>query len=90
MDVRDAGQRGGRSKSSAKRAAARRNGRGGGRPNKAQDLLRRMRAVHERIKDQCQNIDPHDLWLIIERMCRRPGSGRRFFIRPLEGGGYGV
>jgi hypothetical protein len=90
MDVKAAGRRGGQRKSPAKRAAARRNGARGGRPNKAQALVRRMQVVHAKIKDQCRSIDPHDLWLIIERMCRQPGSGRRFFIRPLEGGGYGV
>jgi hypothetical protein len=49
-----------------------------------------MRALYEKIRGKCPNVDPEDLLLIVERMCRQPGSGRRFFIRPLEGGGYGV
>jgi hypothetical protein len=90
MNARAAGKLGGKRKSRAKRAAARRNGALGGRPKRAEVLLRDMRAMYEKIRGKCLNIDPGDLNLIIERMCRRPGSGRRFFIRPLEGGGYGV
>jgi hypothetical protein len=89
MNARAAGQRGGRRKSPAKRVAAQRNGALGGRPKKVEMLLRNMRAVYAKIKDQGLNIDPGDLGLIVERMCRPPGSGRRFFIRPLVGGGYG-
>lgn len=89
MDVRDAGRRGGQRKSPAKRVAAQKNGVRGGRPNKAQALLRRMRAMYEEVKDKTLDIDHGDLWLIIERLCREPNSGRRFFIRPLKDGGYG-
>jgi hypothetical protein len=89
MNARAAGQLGGKRRSPAKRVAARRNGALGGRPKKAEVLLRDMRAMYAKIKDRCSDIDPGDLGLIIERMCRPPGSGRRFFIRPLEGGGYG-
>jgi hypothetical protein len=49
-----------------------------------------MRALHQKIRLLCPTIDLDDLSLIVERMCRRPGSGRRFFMRPLEGGGYAV
>jgi hypothetical protein len=49
-----------------------------------------MRDLYEKIHAAAPAIDPGDLLLIVERMCRRPGSGRRFFIRPLKGGGYGV
>jgi len=89
MNARDAGRRGGQQKSLAKRVAARRNGALGGRPKKAELLLRDMHAVYDKIKDQCSSIDPGDLGLIVERMCRPPGSGRCFFIRPLRGGGFG-
>jgi hypothetical protein len=89
MNARDAGRQGGQQKSFAKRTAARRNGALGGRPRKAELLIRDMRVMYDEIKDQCSSIDPGDLGLIIERMCRPPGSGRRFFIRPLMGGGYG-
>jgi hypothetical protein len=89
MNARDVGRRGGQRKSPAKRLAAQRNGARGGRPTKAQALLRRMRAVYATLQDQELNIDPGDLGLIIERLCRTPNSGRRFFIRPRKGGGYG-
>ena len=89
MNVRDAGRRGGQRKSPAKRAAAQKNGARGGRPTKGQVLLRRMRAMYARIQDQDLSIDPGDLGLIIERLCRAPNSGRRFFIRPRNDGGYG-
>jgi len=90
MNKRDAGQRGGRRKSLAKQAAAKRNGLQGGRPTRAVALWRDMRALYTKIQAKCPEIDPGDLNLIVERMCRRPGSGRRFFIRPLAVGGYGV
>ncbi len=89
MNVRDAGRRGGQRKSPAKRAAAQRNGARGGRPKKAHVLLRTMQAMYAKIRNQPLNIDPGDLGLIIERLCRAPNSGRRFFIRPRKGGGYG-
>lgn len=90
MNKRDSGQRGGRRKSPAKQAAARRNGAHGGRPTRAEALLRDMRALYEKLAAKCPEIDPGDLTLIVERMCRRPGSSRRFFIHPLAGGGYAV
>jgi len=90
MNARDAGRRGGQRSSPAKRAAARANGARGGRPKNAEVLVQRMHAIHAELAKHHLDIDPHDLDLIIERMCRQPGSGRRFFIRPLRGGGYGV
>jgi hypothetical protein len=89
MNIREAGQKGGLSQSSAKRAAAKQNGTRGGRPKQAHVLLRRMRALYAKIGDQCRHIDPGDLGLIIERLCRAPNSGRQFFIFPRQGGGYG-
>lgn len=90
MDVREAGRQGGQRKSAAKQAAARRNGARGGRPGRLQALLRRMRAMHAKVEGRLPDMDPHDLDLIIERLCRRFGDGRRFFIRPRIGGGYEV
>jgi hypothetical protein len=83
------GSHGGRSKSPAKQRAARRNGARGGRPSNALALMARMRAMHAKIGERCKHIDPGDLDLIIERMCRAPNSGRQFFIFPRPGGGYG-
>lgn len=49
-----------------------------------------MRTLRAKILSVCgDEIDPGDLDLILERLCRKPGSGRVFFIRPRERGGYG-
>lgn len=90
MDAREAGRLGGRNQSAAKLVAARRNGAKGGRPSRVQGLLRRMRAMHAKVAGRLPDMDPHDLDLIIERLCRRFGDGRRFFIRPRKDGGYEV
>ncbi len=89
MNARDAGRRGGRRKSPAKTAAARANGARGGRPKKVHVLLQNMRTLRAKIEARTLNIDPDDLGLIIERLCRAPNSGRRFFIRPRKDGGFG-
>lgn len=47
-----------------------------------------MRAMHARVADKCRHIDPGDLDLIIERLCREPNSNRAFFIYPRADGGY--
>ncbi|HEX4455293.1 MAG TPA: hypothetical protein VH143_30745 [Kofleriaceae bacterium] len=88
MNARDAGRRGGRQRSAAKRAASRRNGALGGRPTKAQTLRGDMQAARAKLADRNLDIDPGDLDLILERLCRTPNSGRRFFIRPRQGGGF--
>lgn len=48
-----------------------------------------MRALHEKIQGHHLDIDPGDLGLILERLCRGPSSGRRMFIRPRKDGGFG-
>jgi hypothetical protein len=88
MNASDAGRRGGQQKSAAKRSAARRNGTRGGRPRKADALLQRMAVLKAKIDPLKIGIDPDDLDLIIERLCRLPGDGRRFFIHPRQAGGY--
>jgi hypothetical protein len=89
MNPRVAGRRGGQRRTAAKRAAARKNGARGGRPSRVEALLGRMRAMHERLAKQRLDIDPDDLDLIVEHMCREPNSDRRFFIHPRRDGGYG-
>jgi hypothetical protein len=74
--------------SKKKRDAARKNGRLGGRPSKMAALLERMRSMRAGLADRVLDVDPHDLDLIIERLCRLPGDGRRFFIYASNGGGY--
>lgn len=74
--------------SAAKCSAARANGALGGRPSAVALLRSRMRGLYAKIGDLCRDMDPGDLDLIIERLCRSPGSGRRFFLRSQIGGGY--
>ena len=88
MKPHESGKASGRSASHAKRVAAKANGAKGGRPSKVALLLRRMREMHARLAGKVPEIDPHDLDLIVERLCRAPGD-REFFIVPLAGGGYG-
>jgi hypothetical protein len=87
MDRQSAGRLGGQARSGAKEAAARGNGKLGGRPSKAVTLVRDMRAMYRHVRHT--GIDPHDLWLIVERLCRGPDSNRCFFLLPHAGGGYG-
>jgi hypothetical protein len=47
-----------------------------------------MQAARAKLADRNLDIDPGDLDLILERLCRTPNSGRRFFIRPRQGGGF--
>lgn len=53
-------------------------------------LVRRIRLMHAKVKEdpRVAGIDPGDLGLILERLCREPGSDRRFFLRPRANGGY--
>ena len=83
-------QLGGQQRSREKAAAAKRNGARGGRPSKAVALVRRVQAMRAKLGDRCRNIDPHDLDLILIRLCSRPQDGRRFFIYPRAGGGFEV
>lgn len=74
--------------SRAKQAAARKNGRLGGRPRKALALLARVRSLYTELADKIPDVDPGDALLVIERMCRGPHDDRVFFIFPRPGGGY--
>jgi hypothetical protein len=74
--------------SSAKAAAAsRRNGARGGRPSRAVALVRRVQALRARLAGRCDDIDPHDLDLILIRLCSGIHDDRRFFIRARPDGG---
>ena len=50
----------------------------------AERLARRVRAAHERLAPLLPDIDPGDLGLILEAIFRPRGSGRRFFLYPLD------
>ena len=77
----------GRSKSKAKRAAARKNGKHGGRPRKLDIWVGKVLALHAELAPQFPNIDPGDLLLIIEGMVRDPCESL-FFIFQRPDGGY--
>lgn len=45
--------------------------------------------MNARLAKHHLNIDASDLGLIVEQLCRAPGSHRRFFIYRRQDGGYG-
>lgn len=55
----------------------------------AERLAKRVREAQARLQPRLPDMDPGDLALILERMLRPPGSGRRFFLhRRDDGGGF--
>jgi hypothetical protein len=44
--------------------------------------------LRDKVAPRLPDIDPGDLLLILECIVRKPGSGRRFFIRELRPGVY--
>jgi len=74
------GRKGGRSRSSAKGAAARRNGLRGGRPRFADLLAARVREARVRLQPRLPEVDPGDLGLILACLFRPP-ERRQFFMR---------
>ena len=90
MNVSEAGRRGGRSRSASKQRASKKNGARGGRPSRAQALLKRIQEMRAKIINSplIVGIDPEDLDLIVERLCREPDDRRRFFLRPSSEGRY--
>lgn len=48
-----------------------------------------MDSMRDKLRGRLPDVDPSDLDLIIERLCRLPGDRGRFFIRPRRDGGYG-
>jgi hypothetical protein len=87
MDVAEMGRRGGRSRSAAKRAAARRNGARGGRPRNVDLLARRVRDVCARLAPELPDLDPGDLRLIV-RCLLLPPARRAVFVARRNDGRY--
>ena len=87
MDSKDMGRRGGKSRSPAKRAAARRNGRRGGRPRNADVFARKVREVCSRLAPRLPQIDPGDLLLIVRHLLLPP-ERRVVFIAQRKDGRY--
>jgi hypothetical protein len=87
MDASEMGRKGGRRRTAAKRAAARRNGARGGRPSEAQKLAREVRDTCVRLAPQFPKIDPGDLRLIV-RCLLLPPSRRAVFLTRREDGRY--
>ena len=50
----------------------------------------RLKVLSEfaRLRELLPEIDGNDLMMIVASMHRPFGTGRRFFLRPLPGGGY--
>jgi hypothetical protein len=85
VDVREMGRQGGRSRSAAKRAAARRNGVRGGRPRNAEVLARRVDETCARIAPQLPQVAPGDLRLIVRCMLLPPARRAVFVTRRKDG-----
>lgn len=79
------GRRGGRSRSAAKRAAARRNGSRGGRPRKADLLARSVRDLAALLSPELPRVDPGDLRLIVRSLLLPPERRAVFVIRRKDG-----
>ena len=85
VDVSDMGRRGGRSKTAAKRAAARRNGARGGRPRLSDLFARQVREVSSRLAPQLPRVDPGDLLLIVRCLLLPPARRAVFLSRRKDG-----
>ena len=53
-----------------------------------EQLVARIEALRARVAPQFPDMDPGDLLLILESLCRPFGSGRRIFLREREPGVY--
>jgi hypothetical protein len=85
VDASDMGRRGGRSKSAAKRAAARRNGAHGGRPRDVDLFARKVQAACVRLAPQLPDVDAGDLRLIVRCLLLPPGRRVVFLARRNDG-----
>jgi len=81
------GRKGGRSRSTAKRSASRRNGARGGRPRNAELFARTVREVCIALAPQVPQIDPGDLNLIV-RCLLLPPARRAVFVTRRKDGRY--
>ena len=79
------GRVGGRSRSAAKRAAARRNGARGGRPRDADLLAGKIAVLCARLEPQLPDIDPGDLRLIVRCLLLPPARRAVFLVRRDDG-----
>ncbi len=85
VDASEMGQRGGRSRSAAKRAAARRNGARGGRPRDADLLARKIRDACALLAPALPGIDPADLRRIVRCLLLPPARRAVFIARRADG-----
>jgi DNA invertase Pin-like site-specific DNA recombinase len=85
MNAAEMGRRGGRSRSAAKRAAARRNGERGGRPRDADVLARGVRDMCARLGPELPGVDPGDLRLIVRSLILPPARRAVFIARRNDG-----
>ena len=51
-------------------------------------FIKRVLAERDKLQLRFPDIDPEDLLLIVESVLRPRKSGRRYFVRPLPGGGH--
>ena len=79
------GRRGGQSRSSAKRAAAQRNGMRGGRPRDVDVLARSVNDVCARLAPRLPGVDRGDLRLIVRCLLLPPARRAVFVARRSDG-----
>jgi hypothetical protein len=79
------GLSGGRSRSPAKQAAARRNGARGGRPRHAVLLAREVASVSARLAAGLPALDPGDLRMIVRALLLPPARRAVFIARRRDG-----
>ena len=85
MNAREMGRRGGKRRTAAKQAAARRNGARGGRPRNADRFAARVRDVCARLAPRLPQIDRGDLNLIVGNLLLPPVQRAVFVFRRQDG-----
>jgi hypothetical protein len=85
MNARQMGRRGGRSRSAAKSAAARRNGARGGRPRNVDRFARQISEACQRLGPELPAVDPGDLRMIVRCLLLPPARRAVFIARRRDG-----
>ena len=57
-------------------------------PEEREEFVKKVLAARDRLQPRFPDIDPGDLLQILESLLLPPSADRRFFIRPLPGGGH--
>jgi hypothetical protein len=55
-------------------------------PIDPEELVRRVLEAREQIADRVADMEPGDVFSILQSLMRPPGTGRRFFLRTIAPG----